>query len=247
MQFIKKVLYFIVPFSAIFFLIHWNLETVISRSTLNGLSGFYSADGIIFGLIVAFVIQRQWEMWIKLTESVWTERDAVRELWHWSELIEGSARADIQAHVEAYLSLIVSEWQNGNVHKRSRAVDGELDALRRILSEATPAMGPAGFQAFTMFSQLVSARDKRLNLSNEHMPTILKRIVIFADVLLIIQSLFIAVDNMMIDYVFTAAISMMAFSLILVVNDLDNPFRRGYWYITTEAYESLLEELKTKK
>ena len=70
---------------------------------------------------------------------------------------------------------------------------------------------------------------------------------IFADILLIILSLFLAVNNIYIDYVFTAAISLLAFALILVVDDLDNPFRPGAWHLTTDGYVSLLKELKQEK
>jgi hypothetical protein len=79
------------------------------------------------------------------------------------------------------------------------------------------------------------------------MPTILKRIVVFADGLLILLSLFIAVNNLALDYIFTASIGLLAFTLILVVDDLDNPFRPGAWHLTTKGYEALLEELTSNK
>ena len=75
------------------------------------------------------------------------------------------------------------------------------------------------------------------------MPIILKRIVFLADILLIILSLFIAVNNVYLDYIFTASIGLLAFALILVIDDLDNPFRPGTWHLTTKGYRSLLEEL----
>lgn len=64
---LKRTILFLIPFSFVFWFIHEQFESTISRSTVNGLSGFYSVDGIIFGLIVAFVIQREWETWTKLS------------------------------------------------------------------------------------------------------------------------------------------------------------------------------------
>ena len=96
---------------------------------------------------------------------------------------------------------------------------------------------------FEVLLDLIEARNQRLNVSNEHMPIILKRIVFFTDILLIILSLFIAVNNVYLDYIFTASIGMLAFALIVVVDDLDNPFRPGTWHLTTEGYEQLLKEL----
>ena len=79
------------------------------------MAGFYSADGLIFGLIVAFVIQREWEIWTNLSESVRTEIDAVREMWKWSNYAEASLCEEAHKHLEKYLLLIVLEWHKGLV------------------------------------------------------------------------------------------------------------------------------------
>src|ERR1700690_947985 len=97
---VKRTLLFLVPFSLVFWLIHEQFESVISRSPQNGLAGFYSVDGIIFGLIVAFVIQREWEIWTNLSGSVRTEIDAVREMWKWSMYAEPSLCEEAHRHLE---------------------------------------------------------------------------------------------------------------------------------------------------
>ncbi len=243
MPILKRTLFFLVPFSLVFIFIHEQFETVISRSTLNGLAGFYSADGIIFGLIIAFVIQREWETWSNLSDSVRTEIDAAREMWKWSGYAESALCEDARAHLTGYLRLISSEWNMDEDRARSERVDAEIDHLRSMLVKMSLTMGSLGEPLRSAFTDLVQARNKRLNFSNEHMPGILKRIVILADVLLIILSLFIAVNNVYLDYVFTASIGLLAFTLILVVDDLDSPFRPGTWHLTTSGYEALLKEL----
>ncbi len=240
---LRRTLLFLIPFSLVFLYIHEQFESAISRSALNGLTGFYSADGIIFGLIVAFVIQREWEKWTNLSESVRTEIDAVREMWKWSVYAESFLCEEAHKHLEEYLRLIVLEWNAGDVKTRSEKVDAELDGLRGMLVKMSLTMGSLGEPLRSAFTDLVQARNQRLNFSNEHMPGILKRIVILADALLILLSLFIAVNNVYIDYIFTASIGLLAFTLILVVDDLDNPFRPGAWHLTTAGYEALLEEL----
>jgi len=243
---LRRTIIFLVPFSALFWIIHEQFESAISRSTQNGLAGFYSADGLIFGLIVAFVIQREWEIWTNLSEAVRTEIDAVREMWKWSTYAEVSLCEEAQKHLKNYLRLIVSEWQKGGESKRNESVDVELDALRNMLVKMSLSMGHLSQQPLSAFKNLVKARNQRLNFSNEHMPSILKRIVFFADILMILLSLFIAVNNVYLDYLFTASIGLLAFTLILVVDDLDNPFRPGAWHLTTGGYEALLKELTQK-
>lgn len=240
---LKRISIFLIPFSLVFWYIHHQFESIITRSTQNGLAGFYSVDGVIFGLIVAFVIQREWEIWTNLSESVRMEIDAVREMWKWSMYAEPALCKKAHEHLEIYLQLIVSEWHKGGETKRSEDVDKELDDLRGLLIHRSLSADGLGEQLQNAFINLVQARNQRLNFSNEHMPTILKRIVILADALLILLSLFVAVDNVYLDYIFTASIGLLAFTLILVVDDLDNPFRPGAWHLTTEGYKILLIEL----
>lgn len=241
---LKRIGFFIIPFTAVFFLIHELFETTISRASQNGLAGFYSSDGLIFGLIVAFVIQREWENWNSLAESVRQEIDTVREMWKWSMYMEASLCHKIHLHLEEYLGLIVAEWNNGKEGNRSAKVDAELDGIRDTLMQLPTFASGLDRHLNEAFVDLTLARNRRLNYSNEHMPIILKRIVFFADILLILLSLFIAVNNVTLDYIFTASIGLLAFTLLLVVDDLDNPFRPGAWHLTTEGYETLLKELK---
>jgi hypothetical protein len=240
---LRRILFFLVPFSLVFWYLHEQFESVISRASQNGLAGFYSVDGIIFGLIVAFVIQREWEIWANLSESVQAEIDTIREMWKWSSYADRALSEEAHRHLEGYLLAIVSEWNKKGEGERSARVDAELDGLRSILLNMSLSMNGLGGQLQSAFTNLIQARNRRLNFTNEHMPGILKRIVILADVLLILLSLFIAVNNVYLDYIFTASIGLLAFTLILVVDDLDNPFRPGTWHLTTAGYEALLIEL----
>ena len=243
---LKRIILFLVPFSLIFWYIHERFETSIVRSIQNGLTGFYSADGLIFGLIVAFVIQREWERWTTLSESVRTEIDMVREMWKWSMYAEASLREKMYEHLVAYLTALISGWGNGEEYKRSEIIEVELDSLRKMLIEMSFSTGGLNWQLQNAFNNLIQARNQRLNFSNEHMPGVLKRIVILADGLFIILSLFIAVNNVYLDYIFTASIGLLAFTLILVVIDLDNPFQPGTWHLTADGYAGLLQELTAK-
>jgi len=71
----------------------------------------------------------------------------------------------------------------------------------------------------------------------------LKNTLIFADVLLIFLSLFIGVKNPWIDYIFTLSIGVLAYTIYIVIDDLDNPFRPGAWHLTPQDYKMLLGDI----
>ena len=60
-------------------------------------------------------------------------------------LAERSLCEEAHEHLEAYLNLMVSEWNAGRVQKRSEKIDAELDGLRAILERMSLSMGSLGF------------------------------------------------------------------------------------------------------
>jgi hypothetical protein len=98
--------------------------------------------------------------------------------------------------------------------------------------------------AFSMFSDVLRHRENRLHYSHRPMPKVLKSTVLLADVLVIGLSLLIGVRHMWLDYVFTLSIALLAFSVYLVLDDLDDPLRPGLWHLTPEDYRRLLNILK---
>jgi hypothetical protein len=70
--------------------------------------------------------------------------------------------------------------------------------------------------------------------------------LIFADVLLIFLSLFIGVKNLWLDYIFTLSIGVLAYTIYIVIDDLDNPFRPGAWHLTPQDCKMLIDDIKNK-
>ena len=97
---LKRVLPFLIPFSLAFWYIHKQFESTITLSTQNGLVGLYAVVGTIFGFVIGFVIQREWEIWTSLSESVRTEIDAVREMWKWSTYADPALHSKAHTHLE---------------------------------------------------------------------------------------------------------------------------------------------------
>jgi hypothetical protein len=240
---IKRVLLFFVPFTVFFIYIHVQFGPLLYPSSQAGLIGLYSTAGFIFSLIVAFVIQRGWEMWANLSVSVSTEIDAVRELWKWSSLGDASLRDAVHTHLQDYLALILSECAMNRDTSRDERTEIVIDNLRSLIVHRTLSLQGLGSQIRIALDALIRARNLRLSFSNEHIPGLLKRILGVAAFVLVGLSLFIAINSVYLDYAITAMLGLLAYALMAVVDDLDNPFRPGAWQLTTKGYELLLSEL----
>jgi hypothetical protein len=64
--------------------------------------------------------------------------------------------------------------------------------------------------------------------------------------MVIFLSLFIAVENIYLDYIFTMSIALLGFLVFTVIEDLNQPFRPGSWHITNKEYRILLKRVETK-
>ncbi len=125
--------------------------------------------------------------------------------------------------------------------KRSEPEEIILDTLRNKIARLTEEKGRMKFAP--LFYDIVKNRNRRLYQSAIHIPHILKNTLIFADVLLILLSLFIGVNNPWIDYIFTLSIGVLAYTIYIVIDDLDNPFRPGAWHLTPQDYKMLLDDI----
>ncbi len=63
---------------------------------------------------------------------------------------------------------------------------------------------------------------------------------------MIILSLLIGVRNPLLDYIFTVSIGVLAYTIYLVIDDLDGPFRPGAWHLSSNEYKILLERIKER-
>jgi hypothetical protein len=75
------------------------------------------------------------------------------------------------------------------------------------------------------------------------MPPLLRNTLRFAAFLLIALSMFIAIKDIELAFLFTASIASLAYSIFLVLTDLDNPLKPGDWHITTKDYQALLTKI----
>jgi hypothetical protein len=75
------------------------------------------------------------------------------------------------------------------------------------------------------------------------MPPLLRNTLRFAAFLLIGLSMFIAIKDIELAFLFTASIASLSYAIFLVLVDLDNPLKPGDWHITTKDYKALLEKI----
>jgi hypothetical protein len=241
----SRIFLFLSAFSLVFWLIrtadHGKM-LLVDLQDLGGIPWLYSAICLIFSILAAFTIQKEWEHWDELVRAIKGELDTIRELWHWSNHPLREARRDICSCLENYIVSVLTEWQTAQQGERDASGERVLDVLRKTIVELPPGTGRT--QQLNLFEELIRNRNKRIDQSISHIPHILKNTLIFTDILVIVLSLFIGVRNPFVDYLFTISIAVLAYTIYIVIDDLDNPFRPGSWHLTSDEHQLLLNIIR---
>jgi len=246
MVLIKKLVPFLIVFWTIFYFVRMNdiYNTRLLLANIDGIPWLYAVVGTIFGVLAAFAIQKEWDEWNALTDAVRGEVDGLEKLHLWSSNFPEKIKEKIHADIKQYLSLIIREgWKYSEKGEKSQEVEDAITGLNAsiydIFDEA-PQLMPT---SFALLSIVLNHRSARLQHSSEHMPPLLRNTLRFAAFLLIGLSMFIAIKNIELAFIFTASIASLAYSIFLVLTDLDNPLKPGDWHVTTKDYEALLKKI----
>jgi hypothetical protein len=246
MKLIKKLIPFLVVFSVIFYFIRtsdeYNIRVLVANS--DGVPWLYAVVGTIFGVLAAFIIQKEWGKWDALTDAVRGEVDGLEKLYLWSSHFPEKIKDKVHGNIENYLKLVIREgWSYSKKGEKSSEIEEIVRGLNTSIYdifEEAPQLVPT---SFALLSNILNHRSSRLEYSREHMPPLLKNTLQFSAFLLIGLSMFIAVRDIWLAFLFTASIASLAFSIFLVLTDLDNPLEPGDWHITTKDYKALLEKI----
>lgn len=248
MKLIKKLIPFLIIFSTVFYFIRssdeYNIRVLVANN--DGVPWLYAVVGTIFGVLAAFAIQKEWVKWDALTEAVRGEVDGLEKMYLWSSHFPIKIKDKIHRHIKTYLDLVIREgWDRNKEGERSQEVDDVMEGLNMSIYEIfdeAPQLVPT---SFALFSNILGHRSSRLEYSREHIPPLLKNTLQFSAFLLIGLSMFIAIKDFWLAFLFTASIASLAFSIFLVLVDLENPLMPGDWHITTKDYEALLKKITT--
>ncbi len=248
MKLLKKLVPFVIVFSGIFYFVRassfYNSRILIAD--LGGIPWLYGAVSTMFGIIAAFVIQKEWEQWNDLLDAVKTETDGLEKLYLLSNNFPAAVKAKIHRNITDYLKVIIKEgWQFSERGIRSPEIEDIFNALSATIYEIASTAPQLMTITFALFSRIMESRSKRLLYSSEHIPNLLNHTMRFGAFLLIGLSMFIGVRSIWLAYLFTVSIACMAYAVFLVLNDLNQPLEPGDWHITTKDYEDLLERVQT--
>jgi len=213
-------------------------------ATSEGVGWLYSEIGLIFGVFAAFTIQSQAKKWDDLISSIRKEVINLHRLFWLSNHLPSDVGKRLQLGIQEYLGLVMNEgWKNIDTGYRSSTLENSIHFLQEVVFDLPKTSPEYSSTAITIIKEIFESREERIFQSSKRTSLLLKATIYTGAIMMIILSYFIGVSNFWIDYIFTGSIAFLTTLIIMVIEDLEHPYRPGHWHVTQDSYQTLLGEV----
>jgi len=246
-----KLVIFIIGFSLLFWIVRFGgmLPQSSIATDIKSIPVLFGVGNLIFSNISGFVIQSQWRKWDILMDATRGEVSTLRQLFVVAHHFPIKERNDIRFHIYHYLDTYIAINTNSDaktVAFRSKEIDDALVQVEDTMFIVSKRYTDIGNFAFTYLTRAMEYREIKLQSSVNQVPLPIRVFLLFATGTLIIGSLFLPFTNLLYNYYFTLTVALLAYGIIIIVDDFDHPFRPGIYYLSVDAYRDLRKEIKAK-
>ena len=237
-------------FITVFVLVFFTLRSiggdfyVLAHQDLGGIGWLFSNIGLIFSILSGFLIQHLWDKWERIQKIVIEEIQALEHILLFStqdDAITDKTKKIVHLYIE---HVVNHEWS-----AKTRLLDSNRAILElKELNKTFPLKDPSSNMQNSAFAKLINSlfyiRERRILLATRRMPYIIKNTFLLSAVLVISLSLFVAIQSVVLDLIFTLSIGTLVFAIYLIVDDMDNILSPGAWHVSSKLYKEFLKKLE---
>ncbi len=213
----------------------------------NDVAGFlFSAVGVIYAVVLGFIVVVVWEKYDATVSTVDTEIAAVSDLYRVAGGLAEPARSLVRRQLTSYANGVVqTEWPQMSLRID---VPKDLNVLEDLAHEINTYKphdaGDAGVQraAMTQVERLFDARRLRLIQDAPSVPAVLWFALVSGALAMLSFAFLFGVENRGAQLVMTAILAGLIAILFIVISEFDSPFD-GSVRISDEGWIVLLQHL----
>lgn len=225
------------------------LQTQDYSDDLGSISNMIALFGVLFGLLLAFVVFEAWKQYTDLSNCVVQEATGCERLFRtYRYFRDKKSEEKFKESLVKYLQAIVSNNFKANA-KGGRNVESST-AFREI-SEAIQNVPFNDSHDSVVFAQLLQeyaslseVRNTRVSLAITRLPALLKSLIQILMVVALGMVVLMPFSNIFYQVYFSFSLFFFLAFLRFLIMDLDNPFV-GYWNVTTNEYKRAISNLKS--
>jgi hypothetical protein len=214
----------------------------------NEVGGFiHAAVGVIYAIIVAFVVVVVWEEYSEAEAGVRREAGEIADMYHDAELLPDTVRLPLQSAIRKYAqSIIEDEWPLLNEQRES---DATSDAYRTVHKTATH-FKPEGYYEQSIFMMMLNDLDRvtterreRLLNSEESIPGLMWLLLIGGGIITVVFAFMFGAESVFAHAFMIAALAAILAMALFLIAALDHPFS-GVIHVDVDPFIHLMKGLE---
>jgi hypothetical protein len=224
---------------------HVPLDVLHGHHEVGGI--LFNALGIIYGILIAFLVFVVWTNYQSLKLSVATEADQLIDLARLSAGFPPQTRASIHLALRNYTDLVMDEeWAAMRDGHESPRVEKAIENLWTLYVNAQPQMvnNPLYAESLDRLAILADARRGRLNQAAEGLHSILWIFLIGGGVIMIAFTHFFGMKSVPAQLFMTGAVAAEITFLLYLIAAIDRPFD-GAMQVDTAPMRRVIQRLNS--
>jgi hypothetical protein len=231
----------------VYFFLSQHLSGIKNTTDYENVKQFIEWFGVPYGLLLALVLVNVWTQFDTTNRAFDREADAVSAFYDTSLLISNrevrkQLHKSIREYVEHVNACYFKEYMIGEIKTSGDAYLNKIRKLTGRLIKGKENDVLTG-ELLQLINELTDDRGDRLSYSKQRMPKPVLILAFVASFLWLTPFFILGFTNTLAGIVFIGGVSFIVVSILLIVNDLDNPFT-GTWCINLDSWNELLIKLK---
>ena len=206
----------------------------------NEVAGFvYAVVGVIYAVLIAFVVIAVWEQYQTAEARVEQEANELADLFRDSGAFADPARTDVQGRIRAYRIAVIDEWsamaQGGSSPAALEAASALWGAYREIKPQN--AYESAWYaESLKRLNNLGDDRRLRLLSSHASVPGVIWTLLLMGGAITIAFTYFFGTRNSVAQALMVVALATMIGLVLFLISALNHPFS-GVIRVGPEAFK----------
>jgi hypothetical protein len=207
------------------------------------LGNYLQVIGSIYAFVIAFVIYVVWSQYTEIEAIIDQEVGKLRALDGLCDSYKDRQTcAALREKITAYALAVADEVEaDGHGRQSFGAANNEWEALERTL-RSLRATEPRELVVYgdilRELSALSAIRRERLTIASTRIPWVLWDLILFVTAVTILPFYFLPVKSVFVDIVMVGSMSASLVFILLLIRDLDNPFR-GVFNVSFAPFREL--------
>jgi hypothetical protein len=224
------------------------LKTDTYLSDVGGIQSFLGVFGTLYGIMAAFVVFEVWGQYNKTVGLIEHEAHGLEKLFRLTLYFrDETLTKEMKKAIEKYANIIIqSKFQHlgsGQRSKESSRAFREISKVIRSIKFDDDHDQMVFSQIVPLYEDLADTRTERINQSLARLPFLLKVFVYTTSLFALLFFILMPFANMYYGFIATGFLAFIIAMVLQLIEDLDNPFV-GYWNITPEPFERVLDHIE---